>query len=78
MKYLENEVNLNEFFKQYPKETHNEYFENLHKDYLYKFSKNNKPLLPQELAVFCKILGLKIKQPTKRQVVLFLLNKGIE
>jgi len=78
MIYLNENENLNEFFKQYPKESINEYFENLYKDYLWKFrNKKNIPLLPQELEKFVFRLGLKIEQPTKKQIVLFLLNKGI-
>ena len=77
MKHLESKINLNEFFIQYPKETQKEHFEELHKDYLYKFRKNDKPILPQELEKFCKTIGLKKENPTKKEIVIFLLNKGI-
>lgn len=78
MKELNENENLSEFFKQYPKESSREYFENLYKDYLYRFrNKKNVPLLPQELEKFVFTLGLKIENPTKKQIVLFLLNKGI-
>lgn len=75
---LNESQNLNEFFKQYKRESSQEYFENLYTDYLWKFrNKKNVPLLPQELEKFVFRLGLKIEQPTKKQIVLFLLNKGI-
>jgi hypothetical protein len=77
MKHFESKVNLNEFFPQYSKETQTEYFEQLFKDYLFKFKKKNIPLLPQELEKFCKILGLKKENPTKKEIVLFLLDKEI-
>jgi predicted metalloprotease with PDZ domain len=71
--------NLNEFFKQYKKETNDEYFENLYKDYLWKLrKKKNEPLLPQDLEKFVYTLGLKVESPSKKMIVLFLLNKGIE
>ena len=77
MKHFESKCNMSEFFPQYSKETQEEYFEQLHKDYLFKFKKNNVPLLPQELEKFCKILGFKKQNPTKKEIVLFLLDKEI-
>jgi predicted metalloprotease with PDZ domain len=76
--FISEDTNLNEFFKQYPKNTENEYFNDLFKDYCWKLrSKKNAPLLPQELEKFVYRLGLKIQSPSKKIVVLFLLNKGI-
>lgn len=76
--FLNEDSNLNEFFKQYPKQTENEYFKDLFKDYCWKLrNKKNVPLLPQELEKFVFRLGLKIDNPSKKMVVLFLLNKGI-
>lgn len=77
MKHLESKINSNEFFTQYTKETQKEYFEQLHKDYLFKFQKKGYPILPQELEKFCRTIGFKIENPTKKDIVIFLLNKGI-
>ena len=76
--FISEDTNLNEFFKQYPKKTENEYFNDLFIDYCWKLrSKKNAPLLPQDLEKFVFRLGLKIESPSKKMVVLFLLNKGI-
>jgi predicted metalloprotease with PDZ domain len=76
--FISEDTNLNEFFKQYPKKTEHEYFNDLFKTYCWTLkTKKNVPLLPQELEKFVYRLGLKIESPTKKMVVLFLLNKGI-
>lgn len=78
MTFLNETQNFTEFFKQYPKETNKDYFNNLFKDYCWKFrNKKNIPLLPQELEKFVFRLGLKVESPSRKMVVLFLLNKGI-
>jgi hypothetical protein len=77
MIYLETYIDTKEFYPQYSEETQEEYFDQLHKDYLIKFKKQNIPLLPQELEKFCKILGFKKENPTKKEIVLFLLDKEI-
>ena len=76
--FINENTDLNEFFKQYPKQTEKEYFRELFKDYCWRLrNKKNVPLLPQELEKFAYRLGLKMDKPTKKIVVLFLLNKGI-
>ena len=76
--FISEDTNLNEFFKQYSKQSENEYFKDLFKDYCWKLrTKKNVALLPQELEKFVYRLGLKIESPSKKMVVLFLLNKGI-
>lgn len=45
--------------------------------YQWHFRKNEKPCTFDELITYCKWLGLKEKQPTKDQVVNFLLEKRV-
>lgn len=45
--------------------------------YLYHFKLKNRNCTPEELIYFCEILGLKTKQPTKKQIVDFLISKKI-
>ena len=78
MKNTKNEkICFDEFNIQYKEQTEEERFDELYKDYLYYLRKKNVPLLPQELEKFCKVLGLKKENPTKKEIVLFLLDKTI-
>jgi hypothetical protein len=45
--------------------------------YQWHFKKNEQPCTFDELVTYCKWLGLKEKQPTKDQVVNFLLDKRV-
>ena len=53
------------------------YYDQVLEMYQWHFQKNNKPCTFEELITYCKWLGLKEKQPTKDQVVNFLLDKRI-
>ena len=78
MKNTKNEkICFDEFNIQYKEQTEEERFDELYKDYLYYLRKKNVPLLPQQLEKFCKVLGLKKENPTKKEIVLFLLDKTI-